>query len=168
MILPFLALLFAAPVRGKTYFFRAEPPPPRAVRVGDAAYWIGKPRVIIPADVRDVRLSPNGRYVLALCYTPQPETFDMPDEAEPTWADVLESMRGYHGTTAPVAPAPPVVAPLAAVTVPTIEPRLCAFVNRIKAAPLYADTIGKDLKILPSVSGGCDAGSGYDSENGTV
>ena len=49
---------------------------PRAVRVGDTAYQVGKPRVLISADVDDVKVSPDRRFVLAICRTPRREPFD--------------------------------------------------------------------------------------------
>ncbi|MBC8138230.1 MAG: hypothetical protein H8F28_20310 [Fibrella sp.] len=74
----FLFSLFAtldSPAMAQTVFFPSATPPPRAVRAGDAAYWVGKPQVLIAADVDDLHVSPDRRYLLAICRNPQREPF---------------------------------------------------------------------------------------------
>lgn len=50
--------------------------PPRALCVDDTAYWVGKPEVTIPGDVDDIHVSPDRRYLLAICRTPRRQPFE--------------------------------------------------------------------------------------------
>ncbi len=78
---------------GKIYFFpKGGTPLPRAVRVGDAAYWVGKPRVLMAADVDDLHVSPDRRYILAICRDPQREPFETEAGGNPLMKDVAALM----------------------------------------------------------------------------
>jgi hypothetical protein len=73
--------------------FPTSVPTPRAVSVGDTAYWLGKPQVLIAADVDDLHVSPDRRFVLAICRNPQREPFDATEDGSDTYlASVMDKL----------------------------------------------------------------------------